>query len=335
MHIRWFALAFAFALAAAGAIAGKAETDPFSALSARSGSPRRITEAGRAPHADLGLAGTAAVGAGRRGGMRLAQAQLHTHGIVLGTPGDVNAIPFKWAGMLRFKGPDGNRYLCSGQFIAPQVVLTAGHCLYDLQRRAYSSDFTFLLQYDRGTYSHEYRWRCASKPAQYSLPAAFDSHSDDQKKIDLFRADQYDYAMILVNSPSITGYFKNWDGSWKKGDWHGATRIGYPADVMNAQLMQEAHGVVFFPDDIPFVPGASFPRLLALLQFSPYLTEGTSGGGWIGNLSSVDAPDNNVLVSVNSFHLPKLPVMEFGPQFDKDQFRSLLNHVASGGCAGQ
>jgi hypothetical protein len=290
---------------------------------------------GRASLAGLGSAGVGVAAGRRAAGMRLAQAQLRTRGIVLGSPGDVSAIPFKWAGLLRFKGPDGNRYLCSGQFVAPRVILTAGHCLYSLQRRAFSSDFTFLLQYDRGTYSHEYRWLCGSKPAQYSLPNDYSQHSAEQKEIDLFTADQYDYAMILVDSPSTTGYFKNWDGSWKRGDWHGATRIGYPGDVMNGQLMQEAHGAVFFPDDIPFVPGASFPRLLGLWQFNPYLTEGTSGGGWVGNLSTEETPDDNVLLSVNSLHLPAHPELEFGPQFDKEQFQTVLNHVASGGCEGR
>jgi hypothetical protein len=110
--------------------------------------------------------------------------------------------------------------------------------------------------------------------------------------------------------------------------------IGYPGDVMNGQLVQEAHGAIIFADDIPILPGVSLPHLLALWEFNPTLTEGTSGGGWVANLSSVPAADNNVLVSVNSFYLRNHPEMTYGPKFDTAQFRFLLNHVASGGCEG-
>jgi hypothetical protein len=254
--------------------------------------------------------------------------------VVLGTTGDMNAPPLEWAGKLRGKLPDGNGFYCSAQFIAPRVVLTAGHCIKNLARNTFNSGFAFFLQYKSGGWTHVYHGLCWSVPAAYSLPADYGSRDERQRQRDVFTADQYDYGMILVDSPSATGSFPSWAGSWKEGDWHGATKIGYPADVAAGQVIQVAHGALIFADDIPILGVPAFPRLLALWQDNPSLTEGTSGGGWVGNFGTAEGPRTNVLVSVTSFHFLNHPEMSYGPQFDSDLFKQMLDHVAAGGCLG-
>ena len=53
------------------------------------------------------------------------------------TSGNPSQAPFKWAGLLLVPTPTqkqpGLLSGCTAQFIAPQVLLTAGHCIKDLE----------------------------------------------------------------------------------------------------------------------------------------------------------------------------------------------------------
>src|SRR5580692_12363320 len=52
------------------------------------------------------------------------------------TTGNPSLAPLKWVGLLVAPDPTAPTTkvaLCSGQFITPKVVLTAGHCLKNLQ----------------------------------------------------------------------------------------------------------------------------------------------------------------------------------------------------------
>jgi hypothetical protein len=262
----------------------------------------------------------------QRTGIQLVQGDTETFG-------NPSLAPLKWGGLLVVKTGDGKLGRCTAQFIAPQVILTAGHCFKDLEQNAFATDVAFLLQYQNKTWAHRYGWQCGSVPARYSLPEDYKNHNDEQKKSDELTAAQYDYAMILVDSPSTTGYFQNWAGSWKPGQWHGATKVGYPGEVTSGEVIQKAHGALIFADDIG--GETELPRLLALWQFNPHLTQGISGGAWIGNFDPQEGKDSNVVLSVSSFFPESHPEMTFGPQFDRDEFRTLLDHVASGGCGAQ
>ena len=71
--------------------------------------------------------------------------------------------PLKWAGKFFFTESKGDA-VCSAQFIAPNVVLTAAHCVRDPENGAYYSNFMFALQYHDGASSQRYGWQCVATP---------------------------------------------------------------------------------------------------------------------------------------------------------------------------
>src|SRR5262249_14378227 len=51
--------------------------------------------------------------------------------------GNVNTMPLAWAGKLYFVLPDGRPANCSAQFVAPDTLVTAAHCVRDSQSGAW------------------------------------------------------------------------------------------------------------------------------------------------------------------------------------------------------
>ena len=245
------------------------------------------------------------------------------------TTGNPSLVPLKWAGYLEGKDEAGRPYGCTAQFVAPRAILTAAHCVRDHVKDVWYdiNDMRFYLQYQNGTYSKEYKPVCASTLKSYRLPLNYDTLGDAEKERAEIETEQYDYAMILLDAESITGSFY-WQAGWKEGDWYGATKIGYPAGVLSGQIIQSAHGAIIWANRIP--PLGEFPQLLALMQFNPNLTSGTSGGAWVGNFSTTEAPDHNIVISISTFHPPDHPEMAFGPYFKQDDFKYLLDYTARG-----
>ena len=69
---------------------------------------------------------------------------------------------------------------------------------------------------------------------------------------------QHDFAMILVDGSSTTGvmpYALDW-----KGHFTSAARVGYPGDILNADIIQYAPGIVFFANQIPLPKGLNLPN---------------------------------------------------------------------------
>ena len=252
--------------------------------------------------------------------------------------GNPSTAPFKWAGRLVYVATKaGDSFSCSAQFIGPRVLLTAGHCVYDIDKNAYYSpqNLAFILQYQNGTGTHVYHAKCAATLAGYSYPKNYASISDADKRDAFLTASQWDYGMILVDADSITGSFTS-QTDWK-GKWRGATRIGYPAEILGTEIIQRVHGLIFFADDIPIFD-KSYPGLVVHWQDNSRFTSGSSGGAWIAQIDSAEAQRNNIVIGLNSFHIVKgfssavsaLPGAEFGPYFRSADYNALYKWVANG-----
>ncbi len=138
--------------------------------------------------------------------------------------GNPSVAPLKWVGMLINPTPtkkDPNLVSeCTGQFIRPNVVLTAGHCIKDLPDNPTGPWFdlskqVFILQYQNGEGSQTFKTVCALTSPLWTLPANFASMSDDQQGAAMRAASEHDFAMVLVDGTSPTGtmpYLLDWKG---------------------------------------------------------------------------------------------------------------------------
>jgi hypothetical protein len=250
--------------------------------------------------------------------------------------GNPSVAPLKWVGMVINPTPtqkDPNRVNeCTGQFIKPNIVLTAGHCVKDLVTSPTGPwyDLTkqiFVLQYQNGEGSHTFKTKCAATPAAWQFPANYNSMTAAQKDQALRVAAQHDYALILVDGNSPTGvmpYALDW-----KGKVSNAVRVGYAGDILDGEIIQQALGIVFFADAIPMFPEDD-PNLVVHWQSITDLTQGTSGGAWIANFNINEGTNNNILVAVSSFNNDNYPGASFGAYLTSAEFNPLLTFVQNG-----
>ncbi len=263
------------------------------------------------------------------------------------TTGNPSQAPFKWAGLLLIPTPTqkqpGLLSGCTAQFIAPQVLLTAGHCIKDLETNPAGpwsdpTKGTFWLQYqnNQGT---AFKIVCGAANPSWTLPANYSSMPAAQQTAAFAAAMQHDFAMILVDRKSPTGvmpYELDWKGKYKF-----VWRVGYPADILGGAIIQRVGGVLFPADTIPLGTWSQ-PNLV--VQWGPITdaTHGMSGGAWVANLSSTEADGKNVLVAVTSGAPPgpkrlgntqQFPGGTFAAYLTAAEFNPLLAFV-SGGCKG-
>jgi hypothetical protein len=109
---------------------------------------------------------------------------------------------------------DGKRYNvnCTGQFISPRVVLTAAHCVQNNESGAWYdlNKMIFLLQYQNNTYSRDYRPVCLSRFDGWWPQELKDAKTPAEKARAGLSRYQWDYAMILMDRDSPTGYYPKW-----------------------------------------------------------------------------------------------------------------------------
>ena len=221
--------------------------------------------------------------------------------------GDVAGVPLKWAGKLFYQQPNGG-FVCSGQFVTYNVVLTAAHCLRDDATGEWFEDFVFSLQYNRGRSTANYGYDCVVTKRGW---VATDGSQWN-----------FDYGLIRVLARSATGYF-GWHANWTPGTYRRATKVGYPGDILNGEVVQMDSG------PLADVPGEY--DMLSLSHGNPRNAGGSSGGAWVANFSrSAAGANGNRVVSVTSHHRGDDTTVSYGVRLGAG-FMEMLEDI-SGGC---
>jgi hypothetical protein len=259
------------------------------------------------------------------------------------TTGSPSVAPFKWVGLLKNASTTKNSpngWECTAQFIKPNILLTAGHCLTDLTSgqplaAVDPSKITFLLQYQDGLASQTYKTVCAATNPLWTIPANFNDLSASDKSAAMNAAGEHDFAMVLVDGTSATGtidYVLDW-----KGQFTSAARVGYPGDILNADIVQWAPGIVFFANQIPLPKGFNLPN--NVVQWGPVTdaTHGMSGGAWVARMSDTEGPNKNILIAVTSSapqvgntEIPLFPGGTWAAYLTAAEFNPLLQFVSNG-----
>jgi hypothetical protein len=261
------------------------------------------------------------------------------------TSGNPAFIPLVWVGMLVIPNPTpqspNSLTICTAQFITPTVLLTAGHCLQDLPDSLDDApnaparkwpDITkaaFYRQYQNDS-GYQFNIKCGLPNPKWSLPANIRTMSSADKDTAMNNALQHDYAMLLVDSPNPSGampYALDWKG---KAGTSSAIRVGYPSAILDAAIVQQVPGYVFFPSTIP---GPYSKMTNEVVQWGPSTdaTQGMSGGAWIMNFDTTGkSAGANTLIAVTSFGNSSFPGAAFAAYLTADEFNPLLKSVSNG-----
>jgi hypothetical protein len=250
--------------------------------------------------------------------------------------GNPSVAPLKWVGLLVSPNPTKDHpnqvAECTGQFIKPNIVLTAAHCIKDVTDNPAGPWFdltkqTFVLQYQNGEGSHTFKTVCAATAPGWAVPSNYATLKGGQKAKAQRAASEHDFALVLVDGNSPTGtmpYALDW-----KGKVSAAVRVGYAADILDGEIIQQAEGIVFFSNAIPMFP-ESPPNLVVHWQSVTDLSQGSSGGAWIANFSTDDGANNNILIAVTSFGNSDYPGAVMGAYLTAAEFNPLLAYVSNG-----
>jgi hypothetical protein len=222
--------------------------------------------------------------------------------------GDFNKIPLRYSGKLFFEEPNGNKARCSAQFIAPNILLTAAHCVRDSATGAWHKNFAFALQYNNDQFSKKYTTKCA-----------FTSHGWLDSTHPKNESETFDYALLVTSEDSITGHF-GWSTGWR-GRFATAVKIGYPRDIEGGRIVQLESGPITFPKDRP--------GTVAMRHANPKSRQGSSGGAFVANFDPNGGPGGNTIISVTSASLSKDPGVSLGPYLDA-AFQKLFERALRG-----
>ena len=220
-----------------------------------------------------------------------------------GVSGNVSQEPFSRAGKLYFVKPEGN-FVCSAQFIAPGILITAAHCVRDDKTGQWYTNVLYKHQYFRGQ-GRDFSTQCA---------ATYDGWlSRDGKRW------VWDYAMIKLLGGLDQSYF-GWQSSWW-GKYTTALKIGYPLGIEKGEVIQVEFGG-------QLIQGYQ-PGLVGLNHGNRRSGEGSSGGAWVGRYDPRGIPQSNYIISVTSHNMSGITGIDYGPYWD-DHMESLMNYAKRG-----
>lgn len=250
--------------------------------------------------------------------------------------GNPSVAPLKWVGKISTPAPTrahpNEMSECTGQFIAPNVVLTAAHCLRDLPDNPTGPWYdltkqTFTLQYQAGIGSRTFKTICGLTNPLWTVPSNFSSLAAAQQNDIIASIGQHDFAMILVDGNSPTGVMP-YELDWK-GKVTNAVKVGYAGDILEDEVIQQSAGIVFFADDIPMFE-QPLPNLVVQWQGITDFTDGSSGGAWVANFSTDEGSNRNLLIAVTSFANDNYPGATFAAYLTAAEFNPLIKSVLNG-----
>lgn len=210
------------------------------------------------------------------------------------------AYPYTTCGKLFFT-QGGSNFSGSASVVAPNVLLTAGHCVFN---GGWSTNVAFFPSYPK---------RAATDPNRtfsYSYEAAWTAWSQHSNRA-------YDYGFIWIDNDP--GHKLGWLGLL----WNAATSgrtwdaVGYPATPsppFNGNVMDEALGMV---------ASSSTSGTIGLTNDN--MEHGSSGGPWITDFNGSPREYAN---GVQSFHINDGDFTEFGPYFTGD-LKGLLDWISN------
>jgi V8-like Glu-specific endopeptidase len=221
--------------------------------------------------------------------------------LVGGKPvGNPLAYPYSTCGKLFFT-QGGKNYSGSAAVVAPNVLLTAGHCVYS---GGWSTNVAFYPSYPK---------RTSSDPAykfSYSYLAAWTAWTSNGNRA-------FDYGMIWINN--APGNKVGWLGLL----WNASTAgriwdaVGYPATPnppFSGNTMDEAIGTSA-PGTVSGTIGLN----------NDNMEHGSSGGPWITDFNGSPRQYANGL---QSFHVHDGDFVEYGPYFTAD-VKGLLDWISN------
>jgi V8-like Glu-specific endopeptidase len=210
------------------------------------------------------------------------------------------SYPFRTCGKLFFT-QGGGGYAGSASLVSPNIILTAGHCVYE---GGWSSNIAFYPSYGK---------RASNDRAYVFSPsyiACWTAWSQQANRA-------FDYGMMWVDS--TPGNLLGWLGTLWNANTSGRTwdAVGYPATPnppFSGNTMDSAIGQVV---------ASSVSGTIGLSNDN--MEHGSSGGPWITSWNEASPTHANGL---QSFHLVDGASTEFGPYFTQD-LNGLYNWISN------
>lgn len=210
--------------------------------------------------------------------------------------------PFWNVGKLFFITNSGEKAHCTAEFVGSRrVLLTAGHCVADMETGEPFSNFTFAQAYDTGSYTKKIGIECV---------AIYDEF------FELGGAIPFDYAFLYTDEESASGNL----GFRKGTPFADVAAVGYPKNFDDAERMYLDKGTTRLYTSIPGIA----------IMLGNEMRHGSSGGAWIGVLRERPGGKSNMVVGLNA-RIGFYPSERAGPLFDQNT-KELLQHVKDGGC---
>jgi V8-like Glu-specific endopeptidase len=214
--------------------------------------------------------------------------------------GDSTKAPATTAGKIFFVKPStGKTYVCSGTVVTADnesVVWTAGHCVYDLDAKAYMSKWVFVPAYKEGSAPLGiWPFRILATPKGWT-------EGDHAFDMGAAVVDQVQGKNLMAAVGGSQGL--RWNA--EVGPGTAVTDFGYPAgDPFDGEKLWTCDSTVADFDARGAVTGQP------PLAIGCDMTGGSSGGGWLADYQ----PERGwgYVTSVNSYGYDSLPAVMMGP----------------------